>query len=175
MCNKSQIAFYCGINCEPAPSLSFERVHVFLNLFLVFLLYLNPTPPNKLFPQEAWISGKAWRCLQPCRGAEPCANPSFVPRCLSCVNSAFRCHWCKYRNLCTHDPTTCSFQEGRINVSEVPNRDSSLYPLFFRATSSITSVCVSFVGFPRVSLVSESADAALKQGSVGVTEVLLLT
>lgn len=40
-------------------------------------------------------------------------------RCLSCVNSAFRCHWCKYRNLCTHDPTTCSFQEGRINVSEV--------------------------------------------------------
>uniref|UniRef100_A0A8D2MQU3 Plexin A2 n=1 Tax=Zonotrichia albicollis TaxID=44394 RepID=A0A8D2MQU3_ZONAL len=38
--------------------------------------------------------------------------------CLSCVNSAFRCHWCKYRNLCTHDPTTCSFQEGRINVSE---------------------------------------------------------
>uniref|UniRef100_A0A8C3KX81 Plexin A2 n=1 Tax=Chrysolophus pictus TaxID=9089 RepID=A0A8C3KX81_CHRPC len=44
--------------------------------------------------------------------------PSFSPRCLSCVNSAFRCHWCKYRNLCTHDPTTCSFQEGRINVSE---------------------------------------------------------
>uniref|UniRef100_A0A663F8P5 Plexin A2 n=1 Tax=Aquila chrysaetos chrysaetos TaxID=223781 RepID=A0A663F8P5_AQUCH len=39
-------------------------------------------------------------------------------QCLSCVNSAFRCHWCKYRNLCTHDPTTCSFQEGRINVSE---------------------------------------------------------
>ncbi|ETE70313.1 Plexin-A2, partial [Ophiophagus hannah] len=43
---------------------------------------------------------------------------SFLGRCLSCVNSAFRCHWCKYRNLCTHDPTTCSFQEGRINVSE---------------------------------------------------------
>ncbi|KAG9485444.1 hypothetical protein GDO78_008491 [Eleutherodactylus coqui] len=38
--------------------------------------------------------------------------------CLSCVTSAFRCHWCKYRNLCTHDPTTCSFQEGRVNVSE---------------------------------------------------------
>nr|XP_014347985.1 PREDICTED: plexin-A2 isoform X2 [Latimeria chalumnae] len=38
--------------------------------------------------------------------------------CLSCVNSAFRCHWCKYRNLCTHDPTTCSFQEGRVNASE---------------------------------------------------------
>ncbi|XP_068125873.1 plexin-A2 isoform X3 [Hyperolius riggenbachi] len=38
--------------------------------------------------------------------------------CLTCVNSAFRCHWCKYRNLCTHDPTTCSFQEGRVNASE---------------------------------------------------------
>ena len=40
-------------------------------------------------------------------------------RCLSCVNSAFRCHWCKYRNLCTHDPSSCSFQEGRVNASEV--------------------------------------------------------
>ncbi|KAJ6657953.1 hypothetical protein lerEdw1_001743 [Lerista edwardsae] len=46
-------------------------------------------------------------------------NCSAHQLCLSCVNSAFRCHWCKYRNLCTHDPTTCSFQEGRINVSEV--------------------------------------------------------
>uniref|UniRef100_A0A8D2QF81 Plexin A2 n=1 Tax=Zonotrichia albicollis TaxID=44394 RepID=A0A8D2QF81_ZONAL len=44
--------------------------------------------------------------------------PNMNQKCLSCVNSAFRCHWCKYRNLCTHDPTTCSFQEGRINVSE---------------------------------------------------------
>ncbi|NXH06144.1 PLXA2 protein, partial [Loxia leucoptera] len=67
---------------------------------------------------QGWISGKAWRRLQPCQGAEACAEPCFPPRCLSCVNSAFRCHWCKYRNLCTHDPTTCSFQEGRINVSE---------------------------------------------------------
>lgn len=41
-------------------------------------------------------------------------------RCLSCVNSTFRCHWCKYRNLCTHDPSSCSFQEGRVNTSEVP-------------------------------------------------------
>lgn len=40
-------------------------------------------------------------------------------RCLSCVNSTFRCHWCKYRNLCTHDPSSCSFQEGRVNASEV--------------------------------------------------------
>uniref|UniRef100_A0A8D2BGV7 Sema domain-containing protein n=1 Tax=Sus scrofa TaxID=9823 RepID=A0A8D2BGV7_PIG len=45
-------------------------------------------------------------------------NCSAHQLCLSCVNSSFRCHWCKYRNLCTHDPTTCSFQEGRINVSE---------------------------------------------------------
>ncbi|XP_078500630.1 plexin-A2 [Lissotriton helveticus] len=45
-------------------------------------------------------------------------NCSAHQLCLSCVNSAFRCHWCKYRNLCTHDPSTCSFQEGRVNVSE---------------------------------------------------------
>ncbi|KPP74874.1 hypothetical protein Z043_105928 [Scleropages formosus] len=46
-------------------------------------------------------------------------NCSVHQLCLSCVNSAFRCHWCKYRNLCTHDPTSCSFQEGRVNASEV--------------------------------------------------------
>uniref|UniRef100_A0A7N9AMM9 Plexin-A2 n=1 Tax=Mastacembelus armatus TaxID=205130 RepID=A0A7N9AMM9_9TELE len=45
-------------------------------------------------------------------------NCSIHQLCLSCVNSAFRCHWCKYRNLCTHDPSSCSFQEGRVNVSE---------------------------------------------------------
>ncbi|XP_018104643.1 plexin-A2 isoform X2 [Xenopus laevis] len=45
-------------------------------------------------------------------------NCSAHQRCLSCVNGDFRCHWCKYRNLCTHDPTSCSFQEGRVNVSE---------------------------------------------------------
>uniref|UniRef100_A0A4W3GVX0 Plexin-A2 n=1 Tax=Callorhinchus milii TaxID=7868 RepID=A0A4W3GVX0_CALMI len=45
-------------------------------------------------------------------------NCSVHQLCLSCVNSAFRCHWCKYRNLCTHDPSTCSFQEGRVNASE---------------------------------------------------------
>ncbi|NWH88201.1 PLXA2 protein, partial [Aegithalos caudatus] len=45
-------------------------------------------------------------------------NCSAHQLCLSCVNSAFRCHWCKYRNLCTHDPSSCSFQEGRINISE---------------------------------------------------------
>uniref|UniRef100_A0A8C9XWJ0 Plexin-A2 n=1 Tax=Sander lucioperca TaxID=283035 RepID=A0A8C9XWJ0_SANLU len=45
-------------------------------------------------------------------------NCSVHQLCLSCVNSAFRCHWCKYRNLCTHDPSSCSFQEGRVNASE---------------------------------------------------------
>ncbi|XP_049625731.1 plexin-A2 [Suncus etruscus] len=45
-------------------------------------------------------------------------NCSAHQLCLSCVTSAFRCHWCKYRNLCTHDPSSCSFQEGRIHASE---------------------------------------------------------
>ncbi|KAL4622490.1 plexin-A2-like [Arapaima gigas] len=45
-------------------------------------------------------------------------NCSVHQLCLSCVNSAFRCHWCKYRNMCTHDPTSCSFQEGRVNASK---------------------------------------------------------
>uniref|UniRef100_A0A8C4F817 Sema domain-containing protein n=1 Tax=Dicentrarchus labrax TaxID=13489 RepID=A0A8C4F817_DICLA len=48
-----------------------------------------------------------------------CSNAYILScRCLSCVNSTFRCHWCKYRNLCTHDPSSCSFQEGRVNASE---------------------------------------------------------
>ncbi|KAB5546494.1 hypothetical protein PHYPO_G00072730 [Pangasianodon hypophthalmus] len=45
-------------------------------------------------------------------------NCSVHQLCLSCVTSSFRCHWCKYRNLCTHDPSSCSFQEGRVNASE---------------------------------------------------------
>ncbi|XP_063064094.1 plexin-A2 [Engraulis encrasicolus] len=45
-------------------------------------------------------------------------NCSIHNLCLSCVTSSFRCHWCKYRNLCTHDPSSCSFQEGRVNASE---------------------------------------------------------
>uniref|UniRef100_A0A8C7RBL8 Plexin-A2 n=1 Tax=Oncorhynchus mykiss TaxID=8022 RepID=A0A8C7RBL8_ONCMY len=45
-------------------------------------------------------------------------NCSVHHTCLSCVNSTFRCHWCKYRNLCTHNPFSCSFQEGRVNTSE---------------------------------------------------------
>uniref|UniRef100_A0A671N5W1 Plexin-A2 n=1 Tax=Sinocyclocheilus anshuiensis TaxID=1608454 RepID=A0A671N5W1_9TELE len=47
-----------------------------------------------------------------------CARSFHLFRCLSCVTSSFRCHWCKYRNLCTHDPSSCSFQEGRVNASE---------------------------------------------------------
>uniref|UniRef100_A0A8C2U0E1 Plexin-A1 n=1 Tax=Coturnix japonica TaxID=93934 RepID=A0A8C2U0E1_COTJA len=39
-------------------------------------------------------------------------------KCLSCVNSAFRCHWCKYRHICTHNAADCSFLEGRVKLSE---------------------------------------------------------
>ncbi|CDQ93841.1 unnamed protein product [Oncorhynchus mykiss] len=42
----------------------------------------------------------------------------FVCRCLSCVNGSFPCHWCKYRHMCTQNANDCSFQEGRVNVSE---------------------------------------------------------
>ncbi|XP_072571219.1 plexin-A2-like [Paramormyrops kingsleyae] len=45
-------------------------------------------------------------------------NCSVHQLCISCVRSSFRCHWCKYRNLCTHDPSSCSFQEGRVNSSK---------------------------------------------------------
>ncbi|KAG5835416.1 hypothetical protein ANANG_G00243740 [Anguilla anguilla] len=45
-------------------------------------------------------------------------NCSVHQLCLSCVNSAFRCHWCKYRHVCTHDPSSCSFLEGRVNASK---------------------------------------------------------
>lgn len=39
--------------------------------------------------------------------------------CLSCVNGTFPCHWCKYRHMCTQNANDCSFQEGRVNNSEV--------------------------------------------------------
>uniref|UniRef100_A0A5F8HA25 Plexin-A1 n=1 Tax=Monodelphis domestica TaxID=13616 RepID=A0A5F8HA25_MONDO len=42
----------------------------------------------------------------------------FLRSCLSCVNGSFPCHWCKYRHICTHNAADCSFQEGRVNVSE---------------------------------------------------------
>ncbi|XP_062853456.1 plexin-A1b [Trichomycterus rosablanca] len=38
--------------------------------------------------------------------------------CLSCVNGSFPCHWCKYRHMCTQNANECSFQEGRVNMSE---------------------------------------------------------
>ncbi|XP_066561226.1 plexin-A4 [Amia ocellicauda] len=53
------------------------------------------------------------------------ANTSFVfyncsvhKSCLSCVHSPYQCHWCKYRHVCTHDPRSCSFQEGRVKQAE---------------------------------------------------------
>ncbi|XP_036386553.1 plexin-A2-like [Megalops cyprinoides] len=45
-------------------------------------------------------------------------NCSLHQLCLSCVSSPFRCHWCKYRHVCTHLPRSCSFQEGRLNTSQ---------------------------------------------------------
>ncbi|TRY88516.1 hypothetical protein DNTS_020679 [Danionella cerebrum] len=39
-------------------------------------------------------------------------------RCLPCVNGSFPCHWCKYRHMCTQNANDCSFQEGRVNMSE---------------------------------------------------------
>uniref|UniRef100_A0A8B9LUK8 Plexin-A1 n=1 Tax=Astyanax mexicanus TaxID=7994 RepID=A0A8B9LUK8_ASTMX len=38
--------------------------------------------------------------------------------CLTCVNGSFPCHWCKYRHMCTQNANDCSFQEGRVNMSE---------------------------------------------------------
>ncbi|XP_078517854.1 plexin-A1 isoform X1 [Lissotriton helveticus] len=45
-------------------------------------------------------------------------NCSVHQSCLSCVNGSFPCHWCKYRHVCTHNAADCSFQEGRVNISE---------------------------------------------------------
>ncbi|XP_075794897.1 plexin-A1 [Pelodiscus sinensis] len=45
-------------------------------------------------------------------------NCSVHQSCLSCVNGSFPCHWCKYRHICTHNAADCSFQEGRVNMSE---------------------------------------------------------
>ncbi|PKU30071.1 plexihypothetical protein [Limosa lapponica baueri] len=45
-------------------------------------------------------------------------NCSVHNSCLSCVESPYRCHWCKYRHVCTHDPSSCSFQEGRVKLPE---------------------------------------------------------
>uniref|UniRef100_A0A4W6C4U6 Plexin A1 n=1 Tax=Lates calcarifer TaxID=8187 RepID=A0A4W6C4U6_LATCA len=45
-------------------------------------------------------------------------NCSVHQSCLSCVNGSFPCHWCKYRHMCTQNANDCSFQEGRVNISE---------------------------------------------------------
>ena len=80
----------------------------------------------------------------------------FSCRCLSCVNSAFRCHWCKYRNLCTHDPSSCSFQEGRVNTSEVggthlmqkkQEQGKSVFFLCFSLSLSLSLVYIPPVSF----------------------------
>uniref|UniRef100_A0A803V6X9 Plexin A4 n=1 Tax=Ficedula albicollis TaxID=59894 RepID=A0A803V6X9_FICAL len=51
-------------------------------------------------------------------GSWPSDAPCVCCRCLSCVESPYRCHWCKYRHVCTHDPSSCSFQEGRVKMPE---------------------------------------------------------
>lgn len=48
-----------------------------------------------------------------------CPLSHTLSRCLSCVNGKFSCYWCKYRHMCTQDASDCSFQEGRVNTSEV--------------------------------------------------------
>ncbi|XP_072858585.2 plexin-A4 [Pogona vitticeps] len=45
-------------------------------------------------------------------------NCSVHNSCLSCVESPYRCHWCKYRHVCTHDPHNCHFSEGRVKLPE---------------------------------------------------------
>ncbi|XP_069040201.1 plexin A3 [Lepisosteus oculatus] len=45
-------------------------------------------------------------------------NCSVLQSCLSCVSSAFPCHWCKYRHICTNNLANCSFQEGRVSGVE---------------------------------------------------------
>ncbi|XP_023995075.1 plexin-A2-like [Salvelinus sp. IW2-2015] len=77
-------------------------------------------------------------------------NCSVHQLCLSCVNSAFRCHWCKYRNLCTHDPSSCSFQEGRVNASETlsesVNSVCGVRPLAMSPVPSNSSLLVDRLG-----------------------------
>ncbi|KAM8933351.1 plexin-A3 [Pelodytes ibericus] len=45
-------------------------------------------------------------------------NCSILQSCLSCVSSAYPCHWCKYRHICTHNAQDCFFIEGRVNTTE---------------------------------------------------------
>uniref|UniRef100_A0A8C5BB53 Plexin A1b n=1 Tax=Gadus morhua TaxID=8049 RepID=A0A8C5BB53_GADMO len=53
------------------------------------------------------------------RGGGSCITIAVKNRsCLSCVNGSYPCHWCKYRHMCTQNVNDCSFQEGRVNISE---------------------------------------------------------
>ncbi|KAM6436242.1 plexin-A4 isoform 2-T3 [Liasis olivaceus] len=45
-------------------------------------------------------------------------NCSVHTSCLSCVESPYRCYWCKYRHVCTHEPHNCHFLEGRVKLPE---------------------------------------------------------
>ncbi|XP_067834818.1 plexin A3-like, partial [Heptranchias perlo] len=45
-------------------------------------------------------------------------NCSVHQSCLACVGGPYPCHWCKFRHICTHDAGDCSFQEGRVNMTE---------------------------------------------------------
>uniref|UniRef100_A0A8D3C6W5 Plexin-A1 n=1 Tax=Scophthalmus maximus TaxID=52904 RepID=A0A8D3C6W5_SCOMX len=49
---------------------------------------------------------------------QPNVSSLSLETCLSCVNGSFPCHWCKYRHMCTQNANDCSFQEGRVNISE---------------------------------------------------------
>ncbi|KAI1231064.1 Plexin-A2 [Lamprotornis superbus] len=98
-----QIRSARGCCCSPLPSGSTDRLCSVSPDWFGVVLQLKSRETGRTFVSTEF---KFYNC-------------SAHQLCLSCVNSAFRCHWCKYRNLCTHDPTTCSFQEGRINVSEV--------------------------------------------------------
>ncbi|XP_063164870.1 plexin-A4-like [Candoia aspera] len=45
-------------------------------------------------------------------------NCSVHTSCLSCVESPYRCYWCKYRHVCTHEPRNCHFLEGQVKLPE---------------------------------------------------------
>uniref|UniRef100_A0A8B9LYA4 Plexin-A1 n=1 Tax=Astyanax mexicanus TaxID=7994 RepID=A0A8B9LYA4_ASTMX len=76
---------------------------------------------------EARIQGSRIYCLSPTakelipitrhQGQCVCVCLSLCV-CLTCVNGSFPCHWCKYRHMCTQNANDCSFQEGRVNMSE---------------------------------------------------------
>lgn len=87
-------------------------------VFITHALQKQPSHPCPLlfFPPFPYHINYGWIMRINAVSNEVFFSPR---RCLSCVNSTFRCHWCKYRNLCTHDPSSCSFQEGRVNASEV--------------------------------------------------------